>query len=148
MVWRPVKDKENSEFKPVKLSLKVILLSHPARVEVNTYIRAVFFFVLLKYLLDSTEFDCFLYHKSSRSDFFFPKPNIVFAEQFYFCEVTVCRHLDDSQENALGWYIAKINFDRILVWFPDNVGPARSVSRDLDLEFVFPSWHCKSSGYH
>ena len=39
LVWQLVWEKENSEFKPVTLRLKIDLMSYPARVEelVNTY---------------------------------------------------------------------------------------------------------------
>ena len=47
LVRQPVLEKENSEFKSVKLCLRIDLVSHPARVEgsVNTY-NAIIAFVL------------------------------------------------------------------------------------------------------
>ena len=33
LLWPPVKEKDNSEFKPVKPRLKIDLVSHPVRAE-------------------------------------------------------------------------------------------------------------------
>ena len=44
LIWQPVKEKENSEFKPIKLHLKIDLVSRPANAEglINKYIVYVY----------------------------------------------------------------------------------------------------------
>ena len=52
LVWQPVKEKENPEFKPVKVHLKIDLVSQPAQMEVleNIYVYNSVYIYKYKYI--------------------------------------------------------------------------------------------------